>query len=58
MNMTLTLAEEDIMEVQRILMDDDEKAALEFIKKRILERLPAKGSSPCDSTRINPFLMK
>ena len=30
-------------------IDDDEKAALEFVKTRIASKLPAKGKAPCDS---------
>lgn len=31
--------EEDLMELERIIMDGDEKAALQFVKKSIHERI-------------------
>ena len=31
--------EQDIMELERIVMDDDEKEALRFVKKSIYERI-------------------
>jgi hypothetical protein len=31
--------EQDIMELERIIMDDDEKEALRFVKKSIYERI-------------------
>ncbi len=54
----ITLSEEDLLELQNILLDDDADLALDFVKNRIGARLPAKGTSPCDSTRINPYLQK
>ena len=35
----LSLDEQDIMELERIVMDDDEKEALRFIKKVIYDRI-------------------
>lgn len=54
----ITLEEEDLLELQEVLLDEDEKAALDFLKNRIASKLPSKGSDHCDSTRINPFLQK
>ncbi len=55
--MVVVLEEADMVELQTILLDDDEGAALAFLKERVAARLPSKGSSPCDSTRLNPYLM-
>ena len=55
---TIVLSEEEMVELQEILMDEDEKASLEFIRKRIQPKIPKKGTAPCDSSRINPFLIK
>jgi hypothetical protein len=46
------------MELQEVLLDDDAKAALDFIKTRIAPQIPGQGTGHCDSTRINPYLMK
>ena len=54
----ITLEEEDLLDLQGVLIDDDEKAALDFIKTRIAPKIPCKGTAPCDSSRLNPFLMK
>jgi hypothetical protein len=56
--LVVTFDDEDLMDLQEVLLDDDEKGALDFIKNRIASQIPEKGSSHCDSTRGNPFLMK
>ena len=30
----------------------------EYNEQRVLPKIPEQGSMPCDSTRLNPFLMK
>ena len=54
----LTLEQEDLLELQAVVTDSDAEAALEFLRKRILPKIPAKGTAPCDSSRLNPFLLK
>ncbi len=54
----VTLEESDLAEVKGILESQDELAALRFVEKRIVTRLPCPGASLCDSNRQNPFLMK
>ena len=56
--LVITLEEEDMLDLQEILLDEDSHAALEFLKTRIAGKLPAKGSSHCDSSRNNPYLIK
>jgi len=51
------LDEQELLELQMILIDRDEKAALDFLECSIAAKLPRKGSSPCDSTRNNPYLL-
>ncbi|NQT24685.1 hypothetical protein HQ585_04970 [candidate division KSB1 bacterium] len=55
---TMILSEEEMIELQEILIDDDEKASLDFLKTRIQPKIPQKGTSLCDSSRKNPFLLK
>ena len=55
--LVIALEAEDMIELQGILIDRDEKAALRFLEERIAAKLPTKGSAPCDSTRLNPFLL-
>lgn len=52
----LTLEAEELVELQRIVIDADQKAALDFLNTRILPKIPTKGTAPCDSSRINPYL--
>ena len=52
------LEESDLLELQAVLLDEDEPAALEFLKTRIVPRIPVKGTASCDSTRRNPYLWK
>ena len=54
----VTLEAEDLIALQAILADQDESAALKFIESRIATKLPQKGTAPCDSTRLNPYLVK
>jgi len=54
----IALEEADLLELQAILLDGDQAAALEFLKSRIAPRIPAKGSAACDSSRLNPYLWK
>ena len=53
----LTLNKEEFMELQEILIDEDAEASLKFLQKCIAPRIPVKGTAPCDSSRINPFLL-
>ncbi len=54
----ITLDEEDLIELQIALLDEDEAAALVFLKTRIAAKIPTKGDKPCDSSRLNSFLPK
>jgi hypothetical protein len=54
----ITLEEKELLELQEILLDEDKDAALSFLKTCIAAKLPSKGTAPCDSTRINPYLQK
>jgi hypothetical protein len=54
----VTLEEQDLVELQGILMDRDRAAALLFLESRIASRLPQKRTAGCDSTRLNPYLLK
>ena len=52
----ITLDESAMLELQSILLDEDEKAALAFLQERVLPQIPKKGKAPCDSSRLNPYL--
>ena len=54
----LTLSEEDLVELQAVILDADQAAALEFLRTRVLPKIPTKGTAPCDSSRRNPYLRK
>ena len=53
----IVLEDQDMIELQCILIDKDEAAALAFLKNTVAAKLPTKGASPCDSTRNNPLLL-
>jgi hypothetical protein len=40
-SISLTLSDEDLMELQRILLDDDSTAALRFLKKHLYKQVKA-----------------
>lgn len=54
----LTLNEQDILELHAVLIDEDKDAALAFLQSRVAPQLPRKGNAPCDSSRLDPFLMR
>ena len=54
----LTLEEEDLLVLKEILIDGDDKGAMEFLKERIAPKIPTRGTALCDSSRCNPFLTK
>jgi len=54
----VTLDEADLIELQAVILDADEAAALTFLKMRIAPKIPTKGTAPCDSSRLNPYLPK
>ena len=56
--LVVTFSAEELLELQGILLDEDETAALKFLQDCVGPKLPAKGTAPCDSTRRNPFLLK
>lgn len=54
----VTLEEGDLLDLQQLLLDDDEAGALAFLRSRIAPKIPAKGTRNCDSSRLNPYLLK
>jgi|GEM_PF-3562082 len=54
----VSLREEDLLELQAILLDEDQERALAFLQSRIAPQLPRSGTRGCDSTRINPYLVR
>ncbi|MHB0936327.1 MAG: hypothetical protein ACYDCO_17800 [Armatimonadota bacterium] len=54
----IMLDETELLELQRVLIDDDAAGALRFLRQCLAPRLPRKGTALCDSTRLNPFLLR
>ncbi len=54
----ITLEQEDLLELQEILIDRDEKASLQFLETRLCAKIPSKGTAACDSSRLNPYLLQ
>ena len=52
------LDEQALLALQQVLLDNDAEAALRFVKEHIAPKLPRKGTAPCDSSRLNPFIRK
>jgi hypothetical protein len=55
---TVTLHEQDLLELWQVLVDDDEAGALRFLKLNLLPRIPAGTHAACDSNRLNAYLLK
>jgi len=56
--LTFTLEADAVLDLQAILLDNDEEAALSFVKEHIAAKIPVSGDSPCDSSKYNPYLIK
>jgi len=56
--LVISLDDDDLLALQEVLLDDNEKAALDFVKTRIAPKLPSKGTANCDSSRLNPYLLR
>ena len=54
----ITLDEEDLVELQAVVLDADQAGALEFLRTRVVPKIPTQGTAPCDSSRLNPYLRK
>ncbi len=54
----VTLEDEALLALQEVLIDGDAEAALDFVRRYVAAQVPEKGTSPCDSSRLNPFLGK
>ena len=54
----VTLDEKDLLALQAVMLDEDAEGALAFLKERIVPKVPAKGTAPCDSSRNNPYLWR
>ena len=54
----ITLEDADLIDLQEILLDEDEAGALAFLKRRVAQNIPSRGTRNCDSSRCNPYLLK
>jgi len=54
---SITLDEQALIELHEVLLDESPAAALEFVKQHIAPKVPRKGTAPCDSSRLNPFIL-
>ena len=54
----ITLEVEELLDLQRIVIDSDQRDALDFLKTRIVPKIPTKGTALCDSSRNNPYLRR
>ena len=55
---SIILDEQALIELHEVLLDESPAAALEFVKRHIAPRVPRKGTAPCDSSRLNPFILR
>ena len=53
---TIKLLEQDLLELQRILLDEDSQAALEFLKSVVACKLPKKDGWNCNSNNLNQYI--
>ena len=55
---SVTLDEEALLALHEVLLDESPEAALAFVKEHIAPMVPRKGTAACDSTRLNPFILR
>lgn len=55
---SVSLDEEALLALHEVLLDESPEAALEFVRKHIAPKVPRKGSADCDSSRLNPFILR
>ena len=53
---TIKFLEQDLLELQRIIMDEDADAALEFLRTVVAKRLPKKNGWNCNSNNLNQYI--
>jgi hypothetical protein len=56
--LVITLKESDLLSLWEAVIDEDGAIALAFLKECIVPQIPQMGTALCDSTRLNPYLMK
>lgn len=56
--LTITLDGEALLALQEVLLDGDPELALDYLQRYIAPCLPRRGAAPCDSTRLNPYMLK
>lgn len=54
----VTLKEKDLLALWAVVMDEDGAGALAFLNDCIVPQIPQSGTAPCDSTRLNPYLLR
>lgn len=55
---SISLNEEALLAPHEVLLDDSAEAALDFVKRYLAPALPRSGTAPCDSSRLNPFILR
>lgn len=55
---SILLDDQALLELQEVLLDESPEAALNFVKKHIAPKVPRKGTAACDSSRLNPFILR
>jgi len=54
----ITLEAEELLELQRVVIDTDQNGALDFLQTRIVPKIPTKGTALCDYSRNNQYLRR
>jgi hypothetical protein len=54
----IKLKESDLLALWAAVIDEDGAEALTFLKECVVPQIQERGSAPCDSTRLNPYLLK
>jgi hypothetical protein len=57
-HIVVTLKESDLLALWSAVVDENGEEALAFLKDCIVPQIPQSGDAPCDSTRLNPFLLR
>ncbi len=55
---SISLDEDALLALHEVLLDESPEAALDFVKRHIAPAVPRSGTAPCDSSRLNPFILR
>lgn len=54
----IVLDEAALVALWQVVVDGDGASAIAFLRDYVLPQVPVRGVAPCDSSRLNPYLLR